>query len=121
VECGFLSWIRALVGAVIGFIIFRLEGWPVSLIIDFLNLPSDWFIPMLYLTIGIIIGSISGTIFFGAISSSILMPSLAVFYTFFLHGGSIINYFQIVYQMMPLSILAVGGLLGGALSEKLNN
>jgi len=72
----------------------------------------------IYFGIGVIIGLISGSTIWGIISSIILMPSVAVFYAFFTHSGSIINYFQVIFQTIPIVYLGVGGLIGGVLSEK---
>jgi hypothetical protein len=72
----------------------------------------------IYFGIGVIIGLISGSTILGIISSIILMPSVAFLYTFFTHSGSIINYFQVIFRTMPFVYLGVGGLIGGALSEK---
>ena len=109
---------RALIGAVIGFIILRLEGWPISLIIQFFNLSLDITFILIYLIIGIIIGFISGTTILGIISSTIIMPSIVVLFSFFTLGGSIFFYIQTIIQTIPLFYLALVGILGGYLSNR---
>lgn len=114
-----MGWMRAVIGAVIGIMIMRLEGWPIYLIIEIFNLSSEMNLILLYLVVGILVGILSGSTIWGIISCIILMPSMVLLYSFVTRSGSIFYYIQRTFQTMPLLYLGIGGLIGGAISGSL--
>ena len=114
-----MGWMRALLGAVIGTMIFYNEGWPLYFIIRILNLPHGLNSILLYLMIGILVGIISGSTIWGIISSIIIIPVIATLFFNTSGQGSIIEYIFQFFQRIPLDrifYLGLGGLIGGAIS-----
>lgn len=115
-----MGWIRALLGAVIGSMIFYYEGWPLSLIIKIFNLPQGINSFFLFSMIGIIVGLISGSTIWGIISSLMIIPVIApLLFNVSAGQGSIIEYVLQFFQWVPLDrifYLGLGGMIGGAIS-----
>ena len=115
-----MGWIRALLGAIIGSMIFHYEGWPLYFIIKIFNLPQGINSILLFLMIGIIVGLISGSTIWGITSSLLLIPVIAsLFFNDSAGQGSIIEYILQFFQWITLDrifYLGLGGMVGGAIS-----
>jgi hypothetical protein len=114
-----MGLIRAIAGSVIGIMILRLEGWPLSLIIEIFNFSPEINMILLFILVGTLVGLVSGSTLWGITSCVLFIPSIAALYTFVTRGGSLIYYIQRTFQIMHLIYIGVGGLIGGSISGSL--
>jgi hypothetical protein len=114
-----MGLIRAIVGSVIGLMILRLEGWPLSLILMIFNFSTEINLILLSILMGILVGLISGSTLWGLVSCILILPSFSVLYSFLVFGGSLMYYIQHIFRTLNLLYIGIGGLIGGAMSGSL--
>jgi hypothetical protein len=109
-----MSWLRAIFGVVVGFFILEMEGWPFNIILNIL--PRQYTYPAYLLLTGIVIGIISGSSMWGAISGFSLTPINMLLLT--VNRSDTTSWFY-SFGLEIMIYLTIGGFIGGALTEKL--
>ena len=100
-----MSLIRAIIGTLVGNFIFAMEFWPIFLLSDLV--PEPYGLPAAFLLTGAIMGVISGSSVWGAVSGIFLLVAIYAYWTHLVNNLGLGNF----------TLLIIGGFMGGMLYQ----
>jgi hypothetical protein len=100
-----MSLIRAIIGALVGNFIFAMEFWPIFLLSELV--PEPYSLSAAFLLTGAIMGIISGSSVWGAVSGIFLLAAMYAYWTHLVNNLGLGNFI----------LLIIGGLLGGMIYQ----
>jgi hypothetical protein len=112
-----MSLLRAAIGALIGSIIVTMEGMPLRIIIEFL--PMSLRVQGIFFLVGILVGLISGSSIWGAVSGIAVIPTTMLIY------GVYYDRPDVSLQIMTVGFtnilyLVIGGVIGGLIIKSIS-
>jgi hypothetical protein len=119
-----MGLIRAIIGTIIGFVIWGLDGFPLSILIYIIPLSNPLEQVMFFILLGLVVGLIAGSSIWGAASSIAIIPLTYIVYPF-LFGGSVRSLKYIYEEIGRLGginlviYLLIGAIIGGIISGRL--
>jgi hypothetical protein len=100
-----MSLIRPIIGALVGIFIFAMEFWPIFLLSDLV--PEPYGLSEAFYLTGAIMGAISGSSVWGAVSGIFLLVAIYAYWIHLVNNLGLGNFI----------LLIIGGFLGGMLYQ----